>query len=117
MASDLWQGNVPDDGREPPVIDTSVPHVARVYDYWLDGKNNYAVDRETGDEAIHGYPDMRCSHRTSGWMSCSGLANLAAWPGVRRSGLPERLVSGCRGHHGSFVARKWRVCNFNLTDP
>jgi hypothetical protein len=37
MACGLWQGNVPDDGREPPVIDTSVPHVARVYDYWVGG--------------------------------------------------------------------------------
>jgi len=38
MASGLWQSNNPDDGREPPKIDTTVPHVARVYDYWLGGK-------------------------------------------------------------------------------
>jgi hypothetical protein len=37
MASGLRQSNVPDDIREPPKIDTSVPHVARVYDYWLGG--------------------------------------------------------------------------------
>src|SRR5215831_13697701 len=65
MASGLWQGNVPDDGRESPVIDTSVPHVARVYDYWVGGHSNYAVDREAGDEAIRAYPDMRSSVRAN----------------------------------------------------
>ncbi|MBC8092228.1 MAG: SAM-dependent methyltransferase [Pseudonocardia sp.] len=32
-----------------PIIDTSVPHEARMYDYWLGGKDNYAPDRELGD--------------------------------------------------------------------
>jgi hypothetical protein len=32
-----------------PGIDTIVPHEARVYDYWLGGKDNYAPDRELGD--------------------------------------------------------------------
>src|ERR1700758_168013 len=65
MASGLWQSNVPDDGREPPKIDTSVPHVARVYDYWLGGKDHFAADRETGEEAIRAYPDMRSSGRAN----------------------------------------------------
>ena len=30
---------------DPPVIDTSVAHSARVHDYWLGGKDNYAADR------------------------------------------------------------------------
>lgn len=61
MVGGLWQSNVKDDGREPPEIDTSVPHVARVYDYWLGGKNHFAADREAGEEAIRAYPDMRSS--------------------------------------------------------
>ena len=65
MAGSLWQSNVPDDGREPPKIDTSVPHVARVYDYWLGGKDHFAADRETGEEAIRAYPDMRSSVRAN----------------------------------------------------
>jgi S-adenosyl methyltransferase len=33
-------------GHEVPLsIDTSVAHVARVYDYWLGGKDNFAADR------------------------------------------------------------------------
>ncbi|MFF3227496.1 SAM-dependent methyltransferase [Nocardia suismassiliense] len=38
----------------PTKIDTSVAHEARVYDYWLGGKDNYPADRALGD-AIAGY--------------------------------------------------------------
>jgi hypothetical protein len=31
-----------------PEFDTSVPHIARIYDYWLGGKDNFAADREAG---------------------------------------------------------------------
>ena len=42
---------------EPPdsgVIDlrTDVPHPARVYDYWLGGKDNFAADREAAEAVI-----------------------------------------------------------------
>jgi hypothetical protein len=33
-----------------PDIDTSVPHSARVWDYWLGGKEHYPADREAGDQ-------------------------------------------------------------------
>ncbi len=31
--------------EEDPGIDTSVPHSARIWNYWLGGKDNYPVDR------------------------------------------------------------------------
>ena len=94
MASGVWQSGVPDDGREPPVIDTSVPHVARVYDYWLGGKNNYAVDREAGDEAIRAYPDMRSSVRANRAFLKRSVQYLAEEAGIRQfldvgTGLPS----------------------------
>jgi hypothetical protein len=94
MASGLWQGNVPDDELEPPKIDTSVPHVARVYDYWLGGKNNYAVDREAGDEAIRAYPDMRSSVRANRAFLRRSVRYLAEEAGIRQfldvgTGLPS----------------------------
>jgi len=94
MASGLWQGNVPDDELEPPKIDTSVPHVARVYDYWLGGKNNYAVDREAGDEAIRAYPDMRSSVRANRAFLRRSVQYLAGEAGIRQfldvgTGLPS----------------------------
>jgi hypothetical protein len=94
MASGLWQSNAPDDDREPPTIDTSVPHVARVYDYWLGGENNYPVDRETGDEAIRAYPDMRSSVRANRAFLSRSVRYLAAEAGIRQfldvgTGLPS----------------------------
>jgi hypothetical protein len=38
-----------DDGRGTG-IDSTVPHSARIWNYWLGGKDNYAVDREVGDQ-------------------------------------------------------------------
>ena len=42
-------GSSPADQQRPPKIDTSVPHSARIWNYWLGGKDNFAVDREAGD--------------------------------------------------------------------
>jgi S-adenosyl methyltransferase len=41
---------------EHPSFDTSVAHIARVYNYWLGGKDNYAADRAAGETAIESYP-------------------------------------------------------------
>jgi hypothetical protein len=94
MASGLWRSNVPDDGREPPEIDTSVPHVARVYDYWLGGNNHFAADRETGDEAIRIYPDMRSSVQANREFLSRSVRYLAQEAGIRQfldigTGLPS----------------------------
>ncbi len=42
--------------REPPEIDTSVAHVARVYDYLLGGTANFKVDREAAERAYGAWP-------------------------------------------------------------
>jgi O-methyltransferase involved in polyketide biosynthesis len=46
--------------EEPPhpVIDTSKAHPARVYDYWLGGKDNFAADREAAELALQAYPQL-----------------------------------------------------------
>jgi O-methyltransferase involved in polyketide biosynthesis len=41
-----------------PIIDTSTAHPARVYDYWLGGKDNFAADREAGELALQAYPQL-----------------------------------------------------------
>jgi hypothetical protein len=38
------------DSAPPPQIDTSVPQSARIWNYWLGGKDNYPVDRAAGDQ-------------------------------------------------------------------
>ncbi|TDC89921.1 SAM-dependent methyltransferase [Actinomadura sp. 7K507] len=41
----------------PPGIDPSIPNVARMYDYVLGGKDNYAADRELAGHLIASIPD------------------------------------------------------------
>jgi hypothetical protein len=42
----------------PPGVDTSVPNSARVWNYWLGGKDNYAADRQVGDHVLAALPVM-----------------------------------------------------------
>jgi hypothetical protein len=50
-------------------LDTSVPNVARVYDYLLGGKDIFAADRQLGDQLLTEFPQ-------SGWISRQNRAFL-----------------------------------------
>src|SRR5205823_1303706 len=39
-------------------FDTSVPNVARIYDYWLGGKDNFAADREAAERSAKAVPQL-----------------------------------------------------------
>ena len=52
-----------DPAEEIARFDTSVPHIARVYDYWLGGKDNFAADREAAEQVIATFPDVLVSVR------------------------------------------------------
>ena len=56
-------GNVSSGGQ--PRIDTSVAHSARVHDYWLGGKDNFAADRAAGDAVMAAYPGIVASVRAN----------------------------------------------------
>lgn len=45
-------------GRAKPEIDATVPHSARVWNYWLGGKDNYPVDRAAGDQYREIFPQI-----------------------------------------------------------
>src|SRR5512147_125247 len=48
-----------DDERPAPVgIDTSIPNVARMYDYALGGKDNFAADRAAADQLFAAVPEV-----------------------------------------------------------
>ena len=42
----------------PGGIDTRTPNVARIYDYLLGGKDNFAADREAAEQLIAVIPDV-----------------------------------------------------------
>jgi hypothetical protein len=74
-------------------IDTTVPHSARVWNYWLGGKDNYAVDRETGDAVIAVYPQIKVNARESRAFLRRVVQFLAGEVGIRQfldigTGLP-----------------------------
>jgi S-adenosyl methyltransferase len=53
-----WLEGWAEDIEPPAAIDTTVAHQARIYDYWLGGKDNFAVDREAAQQAIAAYPPI-----------------------------------------------------------
>ncbi|MGD0705172.1 MAG: SAM-dependent methyltransferase [Trebonia sp.] len=77
-----------------PKIDTSVAHIARVYDYWLGGKDNFAVDREMGDQVLQVHPETVLSVQANRRFLARSVRHLAASEGVRQfldigTGLPS----------------------------
>ena len=71
-------------GETAPAFDASVAHVARVYDYWLGGKDNFAADRAAGDQAIAAYPDIVFSVRANRAFLARAVRYLAAEAGIRQ---------------------------------
>ncbi|SNT64420.1 S-adenosyl methyltransferase [Asanoa hainanensis] len=48
-----------------PELDTTTAHSARIWNYWLGGKDNFAVDRAVGDEILGILPDVADLARAS----------------------------------------------------
>src|SRR6201992_870529 len=96
MPGDFFRSVIPEneDEADLPDIDTSVPHVARVYDYWLGGKDHFAADRETGEEAIRAYPGITSSRRANRAFLSRSVRYLTEEAGIRQfldvgTGLPS----------------------------
>jgi hypothetical protein len=84
--------------REPPSpgarFDPSVPHPARIYDYWLGGKDHYEADRKTAEEVIRQRPQVVAGARANRAFLARVVRYLAAERGIRQfldigTGLPS----------------------------
>jgi hypothetical protein len=79
--------------RAPSGIDTSTAHAARRYDYWLGGKDNFAADRESGDEIAAQFPAIRTAVVENRRFLHRAVTYLAGEAGIRQfldigTGLP-----------------------------
>jgi S-adenosyl methyltransferase len=73
-----------DPEADPPPIDTSVPHAARMYDYLLGGKDNFAVDREAAEQLVAINPEARMAVRANRAFHGRAVRYLAGEAGIRQ---------------------------------
>ncbi|MGW5442107.1 SAM-dependent methyltransferase [Streptomyces asiaticus] len=84
-------------GPEPPntPLNQGRPHSARMYDYFLGGKDNYVADREAAAKVLTLWPGVMIAARTNrAWMH-RAVRFLAAERGIRQfldigTGIPTR---------------------------
>ena len=76
-----------------PKLDTGVPHSARVWNYWLGGKDNYAADRVVGDQVREIFPAIVENAQACRAFLVRVVSHLAGEAGIRQfldigTGLP-----------------------------
>jgi hypothetical protein len=65
-------------------LDTSVPHIARVYDYWLGGKDNFAADRELAEKFMAADPSVTAGVRSNRAFLGRAVHYLVSEAGIRQ---------------------------------
>jgi O-methyltransferase involved in polyketide biosynthesis len=79
--------------RDHVTFDITVAHPARIYDYWLGGKDNYAADRQLAEEVLTVMPVMAQVARANRMFLATAVHYLASEAGIRQfldigTGLP-----------------------------
>ncbi|MFW6691359.1 SAM-dependent methyltransferase [Streptomyces sp. MAR4 CNX-425] len=74
-------------------MDTTVPHIARVWNYWLGGKDNYEADRQAGERVKQAFPQITDIARADRAFLARAVAYLVEEAGIRQfldigTGLP-----------------------------
>jgi O-methyltransferase involved in polyketide biosynthesis len=80
-------------GELPPELNTGVPQTARIWNYWLGGKDSFPVDRQVGDQILEAFPAIVENARASRAFLARAVRYLAGEAGVRQfldigTGLP-----------------------------
>jgi hypothetical protein len=84
---------VVDDQAPEHSLDSGTAHVARVYDYWLGGRDNFEADRRYGDDLERRVPAIRTTARMNRLFLGRAVRYLASEAGIRQfldigTGLP-----------------------------
>jgi hypothetical protein len=80
----------------PRGIDTTIPNVARIYDFLLGGKDNFAADRSAAQQLMDAIPDIAAIVRDNRAFIGRAVRYLAAEAGIRQfldlgAGLPTQV--------------------------
>ncbi|MEV5824713.1 SAM-dependent methyltransferase [Spirillospora sp. NPDC052242] len=78
----------------PPGIDPTKAHPSRRYNYWLGGKDNFSVDRESADTVASGFPTVALAARENRKFMARAVRYLARDAGIDQfldigTGLPS----------------------------
>ena len=81
------------DGNELPAFDPSVPNPARMWNYWLGGKDNFRADREAAERVLEVMPSLPMIARAARLFLIDAVHQLATAHGIRQfldigTGLP-----------------------------
>src|SRR5258708_19806658 len=70
--------------RPAQQLDTSVARQARIYDYLLGGKDNFAADREAAEQAMAAFPGLAAWARNNRAFLARAVRYLVEEAGIRQ---------------------------------
>ena len=109
-----WTRRLPGSGATAK-IDTTKPHSARMYDYYLGGKDHFAADRETAEATMKNWRTVRVAVRANRAFLGRTVRYLAAEAGIRQFldiGTGLRLVPP-----GVVLISDWRPDGMSPRPP
>src|SRR5215510_3571228 len=83
-ATGTWFSGIFPGSKQSADIDTTIAHPARVYDYWLGGKDNFAADREAAERVLAVAPGLRFRVHANRAFLGRATRYLAAEAGIRQ---------------------------------
>jgi O-methyltransferase involved in polyketide biosynthesis len=78
--TDNWSSQ----SQAPPELETNLPQSARVWNYWLGGKDNFPADRAAGDQFREIFPEIVDAARAARGFLARAVHYLAGEAGVRQ---------------------------------
>ncbi|HXA60213.1 MAG TPA: SAM-dependent methyltransferase, partial [Streptosporangiaceae bacterium] len=72
------------DDPAPRQLNVHVAHSARMYDYYLHGKDNFAADREAAEKVLDIFPEVRTAARENRAFLRRAVTYLAGEAGIRQ---------------------------------
>ena len=93
MTQSTPQGGTTNSEAQLPSFDPTVPNPARMWNYWLGGKDNFAADRQAAEQVLQVMPSMPLIARAARLFLVDAVHQLADGHGVRQfldigTGLP-----------------------------